>query len=262
MDDKVHVIDFHWENFTPKMYHFSDKIEEFNLWKLDFNISKDKMCVGRFVNRSYIPCPSQERVVDYKQCPKCSEIFIGDLGCIFEPKCNGEMCEPAFCRKPHVVYLTFFNELPKVGMTSSMRIRERVIEQGADAYSLIKRVSNRKEARVLEKKISRILRIPQLQKHDEILKKLCYRVNRKGIEYKFNILFKALNEKFNIQNMELKYLDEYPISLPLRSKPRLRKIIGKHNGKVIGIKGKFLIFEANGLNALKLQEIPGRFIKF
>lgn len=262
MDKKVHVIDFHWENFTPKMYYYSDKIKEFDLWKLDIKISKEIRCVGKFTNGTYIPCPTQEKVGEYKQCSKCAETFIGDLSCIFEPKCYGEKCEPDFCKKPHTVYLAFFNELPKVGMTSSKRILNRVIEQGADAYSIIKTVSNRKEARDLEKKISRVLRIPQLQNYNEILRRLSVKVNQKSIEYKFKILRRGLKEKFNIEKMELEFLDKYPIYLPLRSKPRLRKTEYLHKGRVIGIKGKFLIYEANGLNALKLQEIPGRFIRF
>lgn len=262
MNKKVHVIDFHWENFIPKMYCYSDKIEEFSLCNLDLKISREMRCVGKFKNGNYIPCPNKEKVSEYIQCSNCAELFIGELSCIFEPKCNGERCIPKFCQNPHAVYLAFFNELPKVGMTYAKRIRERVIEQGADAFSIIKIVGNRKEARDLEKKISKVLRIPQSQNNENILRRLCFNVNKKGIEYKFKILKKGLTKKFEIEKMNLIFLEDYPISQPLRSKPRLRKTEGLHKGKVIGIKGKFLIYDANGLNALKLPEVPGRYIHF
>ena len=260
--NRVHIIDFHWEEFSPKMYYFDGDIKEFDFNILDIEVSKEKVCVGKYSNGSLFPCPNRTYVNNFKQCQLCAEDFIKDLKCIFEPKCYGDECETVFCKKPHIVYLAFFNGLTKVGMTSSNRIKQRIIEQGADAFSIIKNTENRKEARELEKIFSKTLRIPQSISNSEILKEYCNKINWKSINYKYGILKKSFKEIFNIEISELNPIEGYPILFPLRSRPRLRKIVGKHKGNVIGFKGKYLIYDSNGLNALQLQEIPGRYITY
>ena len=66
---------------------------------------------------------------------------------------------------------------------------------------------------------------------------------------------------FSLQELHVqKLLDEYPIE-PLASMPKLAKIEGKHKGNVVGLKGKFLIYQNGGLKAINLQRVPGRTIQ-
>jgi hypothetical protein len=58
----------------------------------------------------------------------------------------------------------------------------------------------------------------------------------------------------------LKFLDRYPIQLPLSQAPTLQESWGKHSGAFIGIKGRWLIYDSDGVKAVNLSDLPSRFI--
>ncbi len=59
-------------------------------------------------------------------------------------------CDSEICRRKHVVYVAFHGDMVKIGMTSSLRLRERGIEQGADAIAPLVECENRMAARAAE----------------------------------------------------------------------------------------------------------------
>ncbi len=253
-EKEVHVVSFRWNDFTPKLEIYDGKkISEVDLGKVDFNVSQEKICVGNFEGE-YTPCPDQTNVNKFDQCQRCAPEDIPDLECIFEPG-DCDSCEGGFCEKPHVVYLAFHRIHPKVGMTSKERLKERMIEQGADAYAVLATVDHRVKAREEEKKLSDKLNIPQKIGHKKKLKSLSKKVDKQIIRRKY----KGIRNRVAIG--ELKFLNDYPITLPLRAKPRLRPVPGLHKGDMIGIKGKYLIYENSGLQALNLSDMPGRKMK-
>ena len=137
-------------------------------------------------------------------------------------------------------------------MTRKARLRKRLIEQGADAYALLLTVEDRKKAREEEKRLSEKLNISQRISSKKKLKRMARKLDRKIVERKYR------GVKNRIPVGELSFLDEYPIALPLRAKPRLRPVPGKHEGETEGLKGEFLIYENNGLQALNISDLVGR----
>ena len=137
-------------------------------------------------------------------------------------------------------------------MSQKTRLKKRVIEQGADAYALLSTEEDRAGARKREKKLSKKLDIPQRVNSKNKLKRMSRKINEQTIKRKY----RGVENQVPIG--ELKFLEDYPISLPLRAKPRSRPTPGRHSGKKVGIKGNFLIYENNGLQALNLNDLVGR----
>ena len=146
-----------WSHMIP----WTRRIVEIDLSRLDMTVSELRSCVGRF-EEEYRPCP-QVKIVrgSFDQCDSCAESWIPRQECVFEPKCEGELCDCHFCKRPHLVYAAFYGRKVKIGMTSGSRMAERAIEQGADAIVALVDCENRFRAREMEKDISRLLVLPQ-----------------------------------------------------------------------------------------------------
>ncbi len=248
---EVHIISYSWDGFDFELsFYDGEEIGIFNLDRIDFEVSQEKVCIGNF-DGGYSPCPDQKEVDRFYQCSECAPENIPRLGCIFEPQ-GCEDCEGGFCGEEHVVYLVFQGVYPKVGMTRSNRLKERLIEQGADAYAVLETVENRKKARKREKELSRKLNISQRTSSKKKLEQMSRNLDQKIIKRKY----RGVKNQVHIKS--LKFLEDYPISLPLRTEPRLRSTSGLHRGDKIGLKGEFLIYENNGLQALNLSDVVGR----
>ena len=253
-EKEVHVVSYRWDSFTPKLRVFDDgELIELDMGKIGFNVSQEKICIGNFED-GYTPCPKQRSVNTFSQCRGCAPESIPHLECIFEPK-DCERCEGGFCEEEHAVYLAFHSYHPKIGMTKKSRLKTRLIEQGADAYSLLATLLHRKEARQEENRISEFLGISQRGSKKRKLKTLSKKIDKEGIRTGYRSV------KNRIPTGKLIFLNDYPISLPLRAVPRYRPTPGLHRGKMVGIKGEFLIYENNGLHALNLADLPGRRMK-
>lgn len=260
----LHVLDFHWDEFEPHMecYDVFEKdVAEFDLQDVRFAVSKKRTCVGYWEGDRYLPCPKQTSVDKFGQCAGCSgESFIPFQECIFEPRCNGEICSLDFCRREHVLYFAFYDTRMKIGMSSSRRVDKRLIEQGADAYSIIGKFGTRKKARDSEKDISSRLGIPQSHRQEVLLRNLSRAVDDRGIEEGYEALKMRIGEAYQLNPEPLKWLKGYPIDLPLKGTPKLMESWGSHKGDLVGIKGKWLVFESDGLKALSLADLPARYL--
>jgi len=261
----LHALDFHWEGFSPHLLCSdvsSHHVSEFDLTSVRFSASRKRTCIGRFDDEGkHIPCPNNNPVSTFSQCPQCAEeSWIPHQECIFEPQCEGDKCDLEFCRREHVLYLAFYDTRPKIGMSSSRRIETRLIEQGADAYAIIGRWPNRKRAREDEKKLSEKLKVPQSHRQEDLLRSLSGKVNTSEIEKEFHGYRETLREKFHLEAEDLHWLDRYPVDLPLKAIPKLVDPWGTHKGAYVGVKGRWLIFESDGLNALNLHDLPTRYL--
>ena len=261
---ELHALDFHWEGYEPHLdcYDSSEHEEvEFDLEDVRFLVSRKKVCIGRWDWDRYVPCPKQAPVTKFGQCQECAgESFIKKQECIFEPECDGEICDSDFCRREHVLYIAFYDTRMKIGMSSSRRVDKRLVEQGADAYSIIGKFGSRKKARNREKDISDRLRIPQFYRQETLLKDLARPLDLAGIDSRYEGLKSTLREVYGYEAEPLTRLDRYPIDLPLRETPKLVEPWGSHSGELVGMKGKWLIFESDGLKALSLADVPARYL--
>ena len=260
--EEFHIISFDWQSFEPHLYYFdksSNEMKELDLGKLDINISHHSNCVGSWHGKEYRPCPDSNKVTQGNICQECASDFLPDLACTFEPRCDGEICANRFCQQEHAVYLAFHGEIAKVGMTTSRRIDQRMIEQGCDAFSVLARVDGRSSARKLEGSLSEKLALRQMIREIEKLFCMTGDLPAKNIESRYSEIAAEV-EKIGLQPGPLKFLNEYPLETPLSSMPRPTRIEGQHKGRVLGLKGKFLIYENGSLKAINLQKVPGRFI--
>ncbi len=248
---EVHVVSFKWLEFSPmlKVYNGSH-ISELDLGFLDMNVSKEKICIGSFEG-GYTKCPYGATVSTFNQCRRCASSWIPRLECIFEPS-GCENCSSEFCEKEHSVYLAFHGKYPKIGMTQKERLKQRLIEQGADAYALLATVDHRLKAREEENALSSMLNIPQRVGSKKKLAQMARKFDRTGVLTTFRGI------KNRVPVGELRFLKEYPITEPLRNTPRLRPTAGIHKGKMVGVKGRFMIYESSGLQAIDLFDLPGR----
>lgn len=267
MQDKfpLHVLDFHWERFVPHMVCRdirTDEISEFDLEDVRFSVSKKKVCVGYFDdNGMHMPCPKGAQVSRFDQCPDCStESFIPYQECVFEPRCDGEICDLEFCKREHVLYVAFYDTRMKIGMSSSRRVETRLVEQGADAFCIIGAFPSRRKAREAEKEVSSRLKVPQSYRQEQLLRGLTRPVDLQGIESRYRALEATLGEAFGFVPKRLRFLDEYPIELPLEQTPKLMESWGRHSGVFVGIKGRWLIFNSDGMKAINLSDLPSRFV--
>lgn len=260
---KLHAVDYFWEGFEPHLTVFNTddgQLSTLDLEDINFSVSKKRMCVGSWVDDEYIPCPSNVAVSRFSQCSECGAELIPVQECIFEPKCEGDMCDSPMCRKDHSVYIAFFGNRPKVGMTLRSRIKKRLIEQGADAYCEVATLPTRKAARDKEKSISQTLKITERPAARTVLESLNMPKKKDLIADRWKRISDSLEPSMGLAPGNLEYLESYPLEEPLGEVPKLAESWGFHSGEFVGVKGKFLIFKNDRLSALKLSDLPSRFL--
>lgn len=260
-----HVLGYGWYEFSPRLECLDIRTDrllpDMGLEPVDLVVGRVRKCVGRFEGDAHIKCPDDASVTRFVQCASCAgESFIPHQECIFEPRCDGELCDVEFCRREHVLYLAFYGDHAKIGMSSTRRVGRRLVEQGADAFAVIGSYPTRRRAREAEKEISTKLRIPQSYRQAQLLKDLVNPVDAGAIEAHLTRLREPLSRRFGLEPEEVSWLDSYPIDLPLEAPPKLVETSGFHRGERVGIKGRWLIFESNGLKALDMSDLPSRFI--
>jgi len=262
-----HVLSFYWEGFKPILTLFDfrkGKIESIELKSgMKFKIvpGRRKFCIGRFEGEEYIPCPEKREVEQFTQCQACASFFIPDLQCIFEPKCDGSLCDNEFCKKEHVIYLAVFKDDVKVGMTGKDRIMKRLIEQGADAFSVIATLSSRAEARELEREISKRLRVSQFYTIRHFVRNLSVDVDQTVMKKVYIYYCQRIKREFSLEPTPLQFLDGYPMPTQIKERVYLKSWENECAGEVVGIKGKCLVFKKEGYRALDLSELPSRIVK-
>jgi hypothetical protein len=176
--------------------------------------------------------------------------------------CNGERCASGICRKEHTVYMAFFGENAKIGMTTSTRLEGRGIEQGADAIVPLVRAANRLEGRKAEKGISQLLHVTQFIPRKKAVALLSGSASWNKIEQTYREHLDILSEKYEVLGGPLERLDGYPLKDIGKEKVDLKETVGRHKGKVVGLKGKFLVYrdDAGNVSAIDMPDLPGRFL--
>ena len=262
-----HAVSFGWDGYTPSLEAYdvrTGKVAGIGLEEIDWNISAERRCVGRHGPDGYRPCPSGTKVDRFDQCARCASAWIGRQECIFEPQCEGTRCDSEICRRKHVVYAAFHGDMIKIGMTSSSRLRERAIEQGADAIAPLVDCDNRMQARAAENQISHLLKARQTVSKKESLRTIL-RVPDHGLyESRYDAVLLKVSTILPTKNAPLEVLDRYPITFIDKTFVNTTTVEGRHVGKVVGIKGKFLVYRSRSgqeLKALQLSNVPSHFLR-
>jgi hypothetical protein len=259
-----HVLSFHWDDFDPHLVVYdrtARKVDELPLDRLALQVGSERSCVGRFDDHGYHPCPSGSSVGRFETCQACAAPWIPVLGCVFEPQCDGGLCDhPEFCARRHVVYLASFGNLIKVGMTSASRLRERAIEQGADAVRPLFECRDRREARSLEKETSRRFKIPQEIRISRVARTWTSPPSRESMTNVHEHYLGRIARWRQPVEAEIMFLDRYPMGSLPRSPPEAVRTEGAHRGEVLGVKGRFMMFrdERGRSRLLDLSDLPAR----
>jgi len=206
----LHVLEFEWNGFRPSLVCLDRRdggILELDVQRLAMTVSKSKTCVGYFDGDRHVKCPGGSPVTKFPQCESCSgESFIPFQECVFEPRCEGEECDIEFCKREHVLYLAFYNTIPKIGMSSTRRVERRLIEQGADAFSIIGSYPNRKKARSAEKDVSSKLSISQGIRQRTVLQGFTDPVDPPAMERVYRSIASSINDRYGLSAEPLTFL--------------------------------------------------------
>jgi hypothetical protein len=259
----LHAISYDWQGFKPCLYVYdrtTEETREFDFRQVNYKVSHPVTCVGSWSEDGYVPCQNREIVKGGNVCDECASSFLPDLDCMFEPRCDGEECGMKFCGQEHTVYIAFHGFITKVGLTSTKRLEQRMVEQGADAYAAVTEVKGRRSARMMEVAIADQLVIRQRVRGIESLAAMREPCLDDDIRDDHAKLAERLGT-YGHRLSGLRFLRDYPIELPLKSMPTSVKPGGQHKGKSVGVKGKFLVYENGGLKALNMQYLVGRHIR-
>lgn len=242
---------------------------------VNFRISGDPHCVGRWEDGSHVPCPaSREPYRGFGQCYECLVQDVPDPACIFEPHCSTRSCGAPFCQVEHVVYITAFRRNFKVGMTQHRRMRTRAMEQGADGMLPLLTLKDRYSARAFEGVISKTMGLPQVVRSHVKLANMVKRrdlgeISRDLMQLKEDLLMlmddieRRADPAAKISKGPAEFkegpilIDDYPLEEPLPSRPKMFKK-ERVIGKVLGYKGNYLLFWQGGTFAFRIVETIGR----
>lgn len=160
-----------WKEKEPYLEFFDLGKQQFNQIKaegeLELKRMDHKFCTGYYDHnlQEYMPCTSEADLTSSKEhtCSIC-EALTGFRACIV---CRGDICRSKNqaaierCKKDHALYLAYFPDRVKVGVTRYSRRYERILEQGA-IYSMFIGMSNGKDIRRVETAISKLGITPQV----------------------------------------------------------------------------------------------------
>ncbi len=224
-----------------------------------------RYCVGYTKNGKHFECPNKRTVDTEKMCRECGindDFFL----CM---KCDGSDCgnEPQrkSCEKnKYYIYLAAFNTMLKVGISYEHRVLERLIEQGADMGAKIGFIQDGKEARLVEQKIRKELKI-----HDRISgvqkqNMLFGNINAAAINI-FGAFTKLRGNDFLLKSPEIYNLQSIYRIKEVKEKPKQLEVKDGLDlkGKVVAAKGNIIILK-NGpeLFSVNAHRLVGCEIKY
>lgn len=248
----MQVIGFKWQNFEPKLIFDNDKSLPLFNQKLSFRIGK-RFCVGYFKNGVRHPCPERREVTHGYQCEICRRLD-DSLPCV---QCVGfcrNLKKRAECmRQTYYIYLATFGDILKVGISNEARLKQRLVEQGADFGVKLFKVVDGAVARREEQKIKRILGIVDRVRGDEKHKKLpSSEIGIEKIKTALEILKKYYSIKQEIFDLR-KYYNLKPIKTQFITIEEGILI----KGKVVSVKGNLILMENENIS-FNAHELIGR----
>ena len=218
--------------------------------KLEFSGNIFCLDTGKKIKKSYGQGYCWESFNTLASCDSC--IFQPELCHYSQGTCREPKWGEKHCLRPHIIYLANSSEL-KVGITRKTQVPTRWMDQGASFALPILEVKDRLTSGLIEIEIAK-----------KFGDKTNWRKMLKGDISNIDLLakrelvlseFADLIKKYEAQVLEPKvYTFNYPVeqypqkisSLSLLKKPIIE-------GKLLGIKGQYLIFDCGVINIRKHQ---------
>ncbi len=218
--------------------------------KIEFDGVINCVATGKRIRKAYGQGYSWEAFNTLAQCDTC--IFRPELCHFKKGTCREPEWGESHCLKPHVIYLANSSSL-KVGITRQTQVPTRWMDQGASFALPICEVKDRLTCGLIEVKLAKTL-------GDKTNWRKMLSGNVDDIDL-IEIKAKVLKDHANLfKKYEAHILDdklytfnypveEYPVkitSLNLDKKPIIE-------GKLMGIKGQYFIFDCGVINIRKFQ---------
>ena len=243
----MHITRYSWKDWEPGFVSLDgDRIELFDE-NIDFTIGERK-CTGYSRNSKVIQCPNNVTVTAWK-CKSCMfhDNFFMCMRCTGD-KCLNEKRRDKCKKEKYFVYISIFDSLAKVGISQSFRLRQRLVEQGADFAAKVAFTEDGKTVRELEKKISKHLDITDRVRGTQKQKRLFGDPNI-SMKVLSSMINKLHNNGFDkhLINPEIYDLREYYRlgSVPVHPEHITMEEGVNISGTVKAVKGNIIILEKN-----------------
>ncbi len=238
----MQIIKFKWNSNVPTLILEND--EKIKLKNEISFVLGEKHCIGYISNGIRYKCLNKTSNFN----PLCKSCEQKDMYYLCR-KCDGTKClNPKMrerCKENlYHLYIAMIGTIPKVGISASFRLKERLIEQGADFGAHIMSIVDGKEARIVEQKLSKYLGITdrinsqtkmKMLKSDvgkcvATLNKIISKLKFCGLVKDFEVY--DFRKYYNIENVP-----EQPKKLVIRPKTKIE-------GKVVAVKGNIVVIES------------------
>lgn len=268
------IYDFRWrrtdDNYEPELVikNGNENIVIPLIYNsLSFSIG-DRYCIGYTKNNMHFDCPKNNRVENSFQCEICKKLddTLPCTSCVGICRNFGKRQE--CMEKEFGIYIALFGNLLKVGISQELRIKHRLIEQGADFGAIIAKVKDGKLARVYEQKIKNYLNIEdRVSGYKKFLKSYVNPTSSiKSIVEAINKIKDSQSIRINLENLTIYDLRKYynldaienikPEFIKIQKGEKIEGIVLAVKGNIIFIKrdSKYICFNAH---ELKGREIFG-----
>jgi len=205
---------------------------------------------GKVIKKSFGQGHSWESFTTLAQCDKCifqPELCHYALGTCRDPKWGED-----HCLQPHIVYLANSSDL-KVGITRQTQVPTRWMDQGASFALPILKVKDRLTSGLVEIEIAK--KMGDKTNWRKMLKNDLSDIDLLETKKKVLEEFASIIKKYDCEVLEDNiYTFDYPVevypekvtSLNLDKKPEV-------SGKLMGIKGQYLILDCGVINVRRHQ---------
>lgn len=262
----MQIVKYKWDNFEPVLIVNNGSMGRMPLFdnSVNFSVGK-KTCIGSYVKGTYRKCPNETELAYGNYCNECrlsDDFFL----CV---QCDGSDCKNQKRRsdceeEKYFIYLAAFDSLLKVGISLDRRIKERLVEQGADFGAKVATIQDGKTVRMIEQKIKKDLGISDRILGDQKYDRLFCDPNRAARE-----LYKAI---VKLRANFSEYLT-YPEIFDMRKYYNLQNVIThpkstsidtgtQLTGKVVAAKGNIIVLQNDiGFHAINAHRLIGREIE-
>lgn len=221
--------------------------------KLDIKLGK-KSCTGSVINGVHRSCSV---VTEEWKCTSCME-KDDYFSCI---SCRGECMNPKqrmSCMKNiYNIYLACFGEHVKVGISIGFRLRERLIEQGADFAAKIMTMKDGKVVRKHENMIRSIAGIEDRIHGNDKMKNIV--IDPNTTLKKLTSVLDSVSKKIEIHEPEIyDFRSFYRLNELMQNPAAIDPTSGMHiSGNVIGAKGNIIVLNNGGYKAVNAHRLIG-----
>ena len=219
---------------------------------ISLNFTGNIYCVdtGKKIKKSFGNGYSWESFTTLPECDQC--IFQPELCHYSKGTCRDEKWGETHCLKPHVIYISLTSGL-KIGITRKTQVPTRWVDQGAVKAIVLCEVKDRITSGLIEVEIAKTM--ADKTNWRNMLKNKYEDQDLVAVKKEILDKFSKLLEKYDA---DIKDDKVFEFNFPVEAYPEKVSALNfyktpKIEGKLMGIKGQYLIFDKGVINIRKYQ---------